>query len=160
MLHEAPVPQVCTALFPEHCFIPGLHGPVHWALGALPVQLLLHATAVPQEPSFWHCCTPFPWHSVALGAQTPVQVPLEHAYGQVLGLPQLPVESHVWTALPEHWADPGVHTPVHAPETHAWLVQSIAPPQLPVESQIWTALFEHCVAPGVHLPVHVPMEHA
>jgi hypothetical protein len=156
----APVPHVCTALFPEHCVAPGLQGPVHWALGELPVQLLLHATAVPQVPSFWHCCTELAWHSVALGAQTPVQVPIEQAYGQPLGVLQLPAESHVWMALPEHWTAPGVHTPVQAPDTHAWLAQTIELPQLPVGSQIWTALFEHCVAPGVQMPVQVPIEHA
>jgi hypothetical protein len=158
--HEAPGVQVCTAVLLEHWFAPGLQGPWHWALGAVPLHELLHANAADQVPSLPQVWTPLPWHCLALGAQTPVQLPIEQAYGQALGVLQLPVESHVWTALPEHWEVPGVHTPMHAPLEHAWLVHGVVVPQLPVASQVWTALPEHCVAPGVQTPVQVPIEQA
>jgi hypothetical protein len=65
-------------------------------------QVLLQATAAPQLPSSPQLCTPLPWHCALFGAHTPVQVPIEQAYGHVLGVLQLPLESHASIALPEH----------------------------------------------------------
>jgi hypothetical protein len=74
VLHAAFAWHVCTPL-PEHCRIPGEHGPVQapWE------QVSLHPTGAPQFPSDPHVCTPVPWHRVDPGAHTPVQMPAEQA---------------------------------------------------------------------------------
>jgi len=69
-------------------------------------------------------CTPFPWHCVWFGAQTPLQAPpTQVLFTHVVVAPQVPAAVHVWTPLPvlAHCAAPGEQT-AQAPFTQAGVV--------------------------------------
>ena len=66
--------QVCTAL-PEHWVVPGVQVPMQPPFA----QLWLHGTGGGHDPAAVHVWTPLLWHSVELGAHTPVQAPIAQA---------------------------------------------------------------------------------
>ncbi len=71
--------------------------------------------ALPQVPLEVHEYAVLPWHSVWLGAHTPMHVPALHVWLLVVQLVEfvhVPL-LHVWMVLPEHCTEPGEHDPVH-----------------------------------------------
>ena len=83
-------------------------------MGVVPV----HAAPLTQIPAV-HVCGVLPEHCFAPGAQTPVHVPLTHAWFVHAVAPcHTPLASHVWGVLPEHCVALGAQTPVHAPLAH------------------------------------------
>jgi hypothetical protein len=67
--------QVCT-LLPEHCVAPGVHTPPH----APELHTYMQVAGDPHAPVDEHVSTPLLAQVVALGAQTPWQAPLTHAW--------------------------------------------------------------------------------
>jgi hypothetical protein len=56
----------------------------------------MHAVGLVQAPLVEHVSTLFPEQRIALGAQTPVQLPLTHAWFEhAASFCHVPVESHV-----------------------------------------------------------------
>jgi hypothetical protein len=93
-------------------------------------------------------------HRLRPGVQTPVQLPLAHTNGQLLGpFVHLPLASQVCGVSPLHWVEPGAQSPVHCPVEHT-------------KAQVWLSIHWACwlqacwilplhrVVPGTQTPVH------
>jgi hypothetical protein len=104
-----------------------------------------------------------PWHSVCVGAHSPVHVFVTQVWSlHATAVPHVPPALHVSIApLPEHCVAPGVHEPVHVPPTHAEFVHGTGEPHVPLLHDTTPLLprGSHSVWLGAHSPVQVPLMH-
>jgi hypothetical protein len=136
--------------------------PVPHATQAPPAQVVVveHAKAVPHAPLALQVWTASPEHCVFPGVQTPVQLPLTHAwFEQAVVFCHVPVPSQVCGCWPLHCLVPGEQDPEHAPPLQTF-GQAVPFTHAPAALQVWGMSPLHCLVPGVQTPVQAPLTHA